>query len=41
MCALLDDPSQQVVAMREVRAVLGAPDALDRTAEFALELARS
>jgi lipid-A-disaccharide synthase len=41
LCALLDDPSQQLAAMREVRAVLGAPDALDRTADFALELARS
>jgi lipid-A-disaccharide synthase len=41
LCTLLEDPSQQLGAMREVRSVLGAPDAMDRTAEFALELARS
>lgn len=37
--ALLADPSAQLHGMRELRGVLGPPDALDRCAEFALGLA--
>ncbi len=39
--ALLDDPREQRAAFRELRAVLGPPDALARCAAFALALARS
>jgi lipid-A-disaccharide synthase len=39
--ALLDDPAPQREAFRAVRAALGAPDALDRCAAFALEVARA
>jgi lipid-A-disaccharide synthase len=37
--ALLGDPSAQLAGMREVRAALGPPDALERCARFALEVA--
>jgi lipid-A-disaccharide synthase len=36
--ALLADPAAQLPALREMRAALGPPDALDRCAEFALSL---
>jgi len=39
--ALLADPLPQREAMRAVRAALGAPDALQRCAAFAVELART
>ena len=39
--ALLDDPSRQLAAMRDVRAALGDDRALERSAAYALELARS
>jgi lipid-A-disaccharide synthase len=39
--AVLDDPRPQLRGLREVRAVLGAPDALRRSAAFAVEVARS
>jgi len=39
--ALLTDPEPQREAMRAVRAALGPPDALERCAAFAVELARS
>jgi lipid-A-disaccharide synthase len=35
----LDDPSEQLRGMRELRPLLGAPDALDRCAAYALDLA--
>ncbi len=38
---LLEDPQPQLLAMREVRATLGAADALRRCAAFAVALARS
>ncbi len=38
---LLVDPQPQLVAMRDVRAALGPPDALERCAQFALQLARA
>lgn len=41
LAALLGDPSGQLAAMRDVRAALGAPDALTRCAEFAVTLAHS
>jgi len=37
--ALLSDPSAQLRAMKEVRAVLGPADALERCAAFALDMA--
>ena len=37
---LLRDPAPAIAAMREVRAALGPPGALERCAEYALELAR-
>lgn len=36
---VLDDPSEQLRGMRELRPLLGPPDALDRCAAFALDLA--
>ncbi len=41
LAALLADPSRQLAEMAEVRAALGPPDALERCARFALELARA
>jgi len=38
---LLVDPSPQIAGMREMRAVLGPPDALQRCAEFVVEQARA
>jgi lipid A disaccharide synthetase len=38
---LLRDPSAQLAASRELREILGPPDALARCAEFAAGLARS
>jgi len=40
LATLLHDPSGELAAMREVRAALGAPDALARCAQFAVSLAR-
>ncbi|MBD5606025.1 MAG: hypothetical protein IAI48_13205, partial [Candidatus Eremiobacteraeota bacterium] len=40
LAELLDDPSTQLAGLRDVRAALGDPRALERSAEFALELAR-
>jgi lipid-A-disaccharide synthase len=37
---LLRDPGPAIAALREVRAALGPHDALERCAEYALELAR-
>jgi lipid-A-disaccharide synthase len=37
---LLADPSQQVAALRALRAMLGPPDALERCARFVVEAAR-
>jgi len=38
---MLDDPAPAIEALRAVRTTLGNPDALDRCARFALEVARA
>jgi lipid-A-disaccharide synthase len=37
--ALLKDPSSQVAGMREIRALLGPPDALQRCAQYVIDVA--
>jgi lipid-A-disaccharide synthase len=39
--AMLRDPFDQIRAMREVRSVLGPPDALARCAAYAVDVARA
>jgi len=39
LLTLLDDPQPQLAAYARVRSSLGAPDALDRCAAFALDVA--